>query len=67
MQSQTKVLVAYASRHGSTRGVAERVAKLLDGPRTQVDVRRVDQVDDGIAAYDAVVFGSAVYDGSWRP
>jgi menaquinone-dependent protoporphyrinogen oxidase len=59
------VLVAYASKHGSTRGVAEQVADGL-GKRGARVVRPVDEVD-GVDAYDAVVFGSAVYNEAWLP
>jgi menaquinone-dependent protoporphyrinogen oxidase len=57
------ILVAYASKHGSTHEVAERVASELAGaPSTAVDVRPaadIRVVDD----YDAVVLGGALYMG----
>jgi menaquinone-dependent protoporphyrinogen oxidase len=59
------VLVAVASRHGGTRGVAEAVA---DGIRqaggAEVDVRAAGDVDS-VRDCDAVVIGSAVYHGHW--
>jgi len=58
------VLVSYASRHGSTREVAERLAAGLVERGCQVKVRPVDQVSD-LRAYDAVVLGSAVEAGAW--
>jgi menaquinone-dependent protoporphyrinogen oxidase len=64
MARRANVLVAYASRHGSTRGVAERVAARLAEHGSRVHVRPVDQVDD-LDGYDAVVFGSPVYNGAW--
>ena len=66
MARQANVLVAYASRHGSTRGVAERVAARLAKHGSRVHVRPVDQVDD-LDGCDAVVFGSPVYNGAWLP
>jgi menaquinone-dependent protoporphyrinogen oxidase len=66
MARQADVLVAYASRHGSTRGVAERVAARLAEHGGRVHVRPVDQVDD-LDGYDAVVFGGPVYNGAWLP
>jgi menaquinone-dependent protoporphyrinogen oxidase len=66
MARQADVLVAYASRHGSTRGVAERVAARLEEHGSRAHVRPVDQLDD-MDEYDAVVFGSPVYDGAWLP
>src|SRR5688500_5492406 len=59
-----QVLVGYASRFGSTRDIANRIA---DGVRIEgndVDLRSVDEISE-FDHYDAVVFGSGVYDGSW--
>jgi menaquinone-dependent protoporphyrinogen oxidase len=60
------VLVAYASSHGSTKGVAERIAATLARRGHRVELRSADAVAR-VDAYDAVVFGSAVYDQSWLP
>ncbi|WP_420077890.1 flavodoxin domain-containing protein [Streptomyces sp. JL3001] len=59
-----RVLVGYATAHGSTPGVAVRLAAGLDRAGLQTDVRPVDVVDDA-DAYDAFVLGSAVHDQSW--
>ncbi|MDT0166837.1 flavodoxin domain-containing protein [Actinotalea sp. AC32] len=59
-----RVLVAVASRHGSTREIAEEVAAVLTGSGMTVDVRDPDEVDT-LEPYDAVVLGSAVYVGRW--
>jgi menaquinone-dependent protoporphyrinogen IX oxidase len=64
--SDKRVLVAYASKFGSTRGVAEKVAATLREGGNHVAQRPVDQVDD-VSAYDAVVFGSAVFNQRWMP
>src|ERR1039457_2993594 len=61
-----RVLVAYATEHGSTRGVAERIATRLAEAGAQVDARPVDDVDD-LAGYDAAVLGSGVYNQSFLP
>lgn len=58
------VLVAYASRHGSTTGIAERIAAGLRAAGLSVDVRPVDDAGD-IAGYDAFVIGSASYMFHW--
>lgn len=58
------VLIAYASRHASTWGVAERIAARLRRLGHAVDVRPVHEVVD-IERYDAFVIGSAVYYGRW--
>ena len=64
--SDNRVLVACASKFGSTRGVAEKVAATLREGGNHVALRPVDQVDD-VRAYDAVVFGSAVFNQRWMP
>ena len=61
-----KILVAYASRAGSTGGVAESIGKTLAEAGLQVDVRQVGHVTD-ISGYDAVVVGSAIRGQKWLP
>jgi menaquinone-dependent protoporphyrinogen oxidase len=58
------VLVAYASKHGSTRGIAERISEKLRQEGTQAEARLLDAVENP-GSYDAFVIGSAVYYGSW--
>ena len=60
------VLVAFATRHGATPGVAERIAARLSDAGLAADLSTVARVDD-VGAYDAVVFGSPVYDQVWPP
>ena len=60
----TKVLVVYASRHGGTRGIAERIGEVLRTEGLEADVAPADQVA-GVGGADAVVIGSGVYMGSW--
>jgi len=60
------VLIGYASRQGSTRGVAERIATRLGAHSIDAEVRSLDPAMDP-SAYDAVVLGGPVYDGSWPP
>lgn len=61
-----RVLVAYASRHGSTAEVAERIAARLQERGLEADSRPAHEVVD-VDVYDAVLVGSAVYYGSWLP
>ncbi len=59
-----KLLVAFASKYGSTAEIAEVIAKELRMRSYQVDVKQVSEVDR-LADYDGFVIGSAVYAGSW--
>ncbi|HEY6569009.1 MAG TPA: flavodoxin domain-containing protein [Candidatus Limnocylindrales bacterium] len=59
-----RILVAYASRHGATRGIAERVATTLGARGLSVELRRADQAGD-LDGFDAFVIGSAAYMGGW--
>lgn len=61
-----RVVVAYASRHGATAGIADRIAaRLIDGGVSAASCQ-VDEVE-ALDGYDAVVFGAPVYDQSWPP
>jgi menaquinone-dependent protoporphyrinogen oxidase len=61
-----KILVAYASRTGSTVGVAEAIGKTLSESGAKVDVRPIQEIQD-LEAYQSVVLGSAIQDGKWLP
>lgn len=58
------ILVAYASKHGSTEGIAEHIARRLTERGLTVEVREAEKVVD-LGVPDAVILGSAVYAGSW--
>jgi menaquinone-dependent protoporphyrinogen oxidase len=60
-----KVLVAYASKRGSTAEIAVAVAETLRGASLEVDCLESGDVTD-ISSYDAIVLGSAVYVKRWR-
>ena len=61
-----KILVAYASRAGSTAGVAEAIGQTLAESGAQVDVRPMLEVTD-LSPYRAVVAGSAIQERRWLP
>jgi len=60
-----KVLVAYASKRGSTAEIAQAIAAALREPGVEVDCVEAGAVAE-LDGYDAVVLGSAVYMRRWR-
>lgn len=60
-----KVLVVYASKHGSTAEIAEKIGGVLKENGLDVEVAEVKGVKS-LADYGAVVLGSASYYGRWR-
>jgi len=61
-----KVLVGYASAHGSTKGIAQEIGDRLTDAGFPTDVCPVDEID-AIGTYDAVVLGSAIHNMAWLP
>jgi menaquinone-dependent protoporphyrinogen oxidase len=59
------VLVAYATKHGTTREVAESIAVTLHQLGLAVEIEEAGRVHD-IARYDAVVVGGGLYVGKWH-
>ncbi len=59
-----KILVAYATRHGATKGIAERIASTLERSGLDVTLRPAGEVGS-VDGYDAFVIGSAAYMGGW--
>ena len=59
-----KVLVAYATRHGATAGIAERIAATLQAEGLEAEARPAGSVKT-LAPYDAFVIGSAAYIYHW--
>lgn len=58
------VLVAYATRHGATRGIAERIAERLRAQGLDAEARPAAEVRDP-DRYDAFVVGGAAYMFHW--
>ena len=62
MTGLARILVAYATKHGSTAGVAEAIARELTAEGLEADVavlRGVDSIED----YDGAVLGAPLYMG----
>lgn len=58
------VLVGYATAHGSTRDIGERLAARLSEAGLKAEARALETVDDA-DAYRAYVLGSAVHGQDW--
>jgi menaquinone-dependent protoporphyrinogen oxidase len=59
------VLLAYATRFGSTQEVAESVAASLREVGLKVDLRLMREVES-LEQYQAVVLGAAIYNAKWH-
>ena len=58
-------LVAYATKHGSTREVAEALAAALREEGLRADVQAARAARD-LAPYDVVILGAPLYRGRWH-
>jgi menaquinone-dependent protoporphyrinogen oxidase len=61
-----RVLVAYASRCGSTGGVAERIGQVLCEMGARAEVKLVEHVTR-LDPYQAIIVGSAIRSDQWLP
>jgi menaquinone-dependent protoporphyrinogen oxidase len=61
-----KVLVGYASVHGSTREIAEFMAELLLQQNMKVVVAPVSKIAS-LEGFHAVVLGTPIHGGMWLP
>ncbi len=59
------VLVAYATKYGSTQEVAETIAATLRENRLEVNCRPMHEIET-IADYGALVLGAPLYIGAWH-
>lgn len=65
-ETAKRILIAYASKYGSTAGVADAMGKELCGRELSADVLQIGNVKN-LASYQAVALGSAIYRGRWMP
>jgi len=59
------VLVAYASKHGSTREIAGRICETIQSTGLRAHLRPAMGADD-LEGYGAVVLGGSIYRGRWH-
>lgn len=60
-----KILVVWASRHGSTEEVANAIVEELRAAGIDADIKKASEVTD-IYGYDGFVLGSSVYMTQWE-
>ncbi len=60
------ILLAYATRYGSTQEVAETITTTLREDGIQVDIQPMQDVNS-LDNYTAVVLGAAIYNARWHP
>jgi menaquinone-dependent protoporphyrinogen oxidase len=63
---EKRVLVTYASKYGSSGGVADAIGKELCSKGVAADVVLIKNAGN-ISSYQGVVIGSAIYMGKWMP
>ena len=61
-----EVLVAFATRHEATRGIAAAISDVLDEAGISVRLEALDAVGD-LRAYRAAIIGCCVFAGQWMP
>jgi menaquinone-dependent protoporphyrinogen oxidase len=65
-QNDHRVLVAYASRCGSTGEVAEKIGRVFCENGVTANVRLIENIER-LETYHAVIIGSAVHRSQWLP
>ena len=60
------VLIAYATKHGGTEGVAQAIGKAFSEEGARAEVKSVHEVEE-LSGYRAVVLGSPLYSGKVLP
>lgn len=61
-----KLLLAYATRKGSTKDTIEKIGKRLAEKDFEITVADCDEVQDA-GEYDGIIIGSGIYKGMWLP
>jgi menaquinone-dependent protoporphyrinogen oxidase len=58
--------MAYATKNGSTRQVADAITAAMRERSAQVAPRQAKMVRESVAGFDLVVLGAALYSGRWH-
>ncbi len=66
MPHTRNILIAYASRQGSTAEIAHAIAAEIRKSGARVEARQIGDIDS-LAGYDAVIIGSAIRYDKWLP
>jgi menaquinone-dependent protoporphyrinogen oxidase len=61
-----RVLIAYASVHGSTAEIAQYIGRTLEEKGLKVQIEDVKAIK-ALGHYDAFVLGSPIHGGAWLP
>ncbi len=64
--SNLNVLMAYATKHGSSRQVAEAITEVMQERGAQVTLHPARAVRESAARFDMVVLGAPLYSGRWH-
>jgi len=59
-----KVLIAFATRYGSTKEVAEFIAEKIKEREIEAEISNIIDISS-LEGYDAVIIGSPIYMGKW--
>ncbi|GAA4607349.1 menaquinone-dependent protoporphyrinogen oxidase [Actinoplanes octamycinicus] len=62
----TRILVAYATKRGSTQEVAEAVATAATAAGAQARVLPARAVENSLADWGLVILGAPIYSGRWH-
>lgn len=62
----SRVLVLYATKHGSTQQVAEAVATAAVASGADVQVMPIGSVRQPLVGWDLIVLGAPLYSGRWH-
>ena len=62
----SRILVAFATRAGSTGEVAAAIAQTLEECGDSVALRPARDVREPVPGWDGVVLGAPIYSGSWN-